>query len=197
MNSDRLARRVFLQCSSGLAGGTVLRAAMPGLLALAQTACGARDEAAAFEQLSEREATEFAAIAARIIPTTDTPGAQDAGVIYFIDQAFGSLMKDRYAEAVADLDEFQRGVGKAFPGAKLFSELSEQQQDQFLAAHEDTSLFALLRRMTIFGFFGMQVYGGNHELIGWKMLGFEGRHAWQPPFGHYDAEKMQGTDHGG
>ena len=48
-----------------------------------------------FSVLSEEEAQEFQAIAARIIPTDETPGATEAGVIYFIDNV---LADDREAE---------------------------------------------------------------------------------------------------
>jgi len=196
MNSDRLTRRLFLQGSSGFAGSSLLRATLPGLLALGEAACSARDKAAAFAVLGDDEAVEFAAIAARIIPGTDSPGADEAGVIYFIDQAFGSLMQDRYQPAVADLAAFQADIAASFPGRTRFSELGEEEQDRYLAARDETRFFHLLRRMTIFGFFGMQEYGGNHGLLGWQLLGFEGRHAWQAPFGHYDAQYMQGAQDG-
>jgi hypothetical protein len=34
----------------------------------------------------------------------------------------------------------------------------------------------------------MPKYGGNHDKAGWKLLGFEDRHVWQPPFGYYDKD---------
>ena len=40
-----------------------------------------------FEFFTPEQAVEVEAIAARIIPTDDTPGAREAGVIYFIDRA--------------------------------------------------------------------------------------------------------------
>ena len=30
-------------------------------------------------------------------------------------------------------------------------------------------------------------YGGNRDRVGWKLIGFEDRMAYQPPFGYYDA----------
>jgi hypothetical protein len=31
-------------------------------------------------------------------------------------------------------------------------------------------------------------YGGNRDEVGWKLIGFEAPHPWQPPFGYYDAD---------
>ena len=41
--------------------------------------------------------------------------------------------------------------------------------------------------LTILGMFSSPKYGGNFEGSGWKMMGFEDRHAFTPPFGFYDA----------
>ena len=60
---------------------------MPGVReALAHAAAitsGAQPER--FEVFTAAEAADIRAIAARIVPTTDTPGATEAGVVYFID----------------------------------------------------------------------------------------------------------------
>lgn len=192
MNNDQLTRRLFLQGSGSMAGSTLLRTAIPGILATAQAACTSRDEGTGFKVLSAEEAAEFAAIAARILPTTDTPGASEAGVIHFMDQAFGSFMQ-------TDLEDARSGLGtlQATIGEPLFSSLDETAQDRQLTAIEDTSFFSLMHRMTIYGFFGMQSYGGNIDNAGWKALGIDSPlHAWQPPFGYYDAEYMRGEQNG-
>ena len=72
---EHLSRRLFLQSAGALTGSTYLRILAPGVAAISQAACSARDQGAAFEVLVGPEARDFAAIAARIIPTTDTPGA--------------------------------------------------------------------------------------------------------------------------
>jgi hypothetical protein len=36
------------------------------------------------------------------------------------------------------------------------------------------------------GFFGNPSYGGNRDLVGWKLIGFEDRFQFEPPFGYYD-----------
>ena len=35
-------------------------------------------------------------------------------------------------------------------------------------------------------------WGGNREQAGWKLLGFDPRGIWQPPFGAYDATAAEG-----
>jgi gluconate 2-dehydrogenase gamma chain len=186
MSVENLTRRLFLQ---GSAGAALMRTGTAGLLAIAESACTARDEASAFETLSAAEAREFEAIAARILPTTDTPGAREAGVIWFMDKAFGSFGAEFYAEAQKGLAEFQSAIAANFPGAKTFSDLDEADQDRHLQAEQDSEFFELMRTVTILGFFSMSKYGGNRDNIGWNLLGLPAGHAaWQPPFGHYDAE---------
>jgi hypothetical protein len=41
--------------------------------------------------------------------------------------------------------------------------------------------------LTHCGMFAMPSWGGNKDLAGWNLIGFDSRHAWQPPFGFYDA----------
>jgi gluconate 2-dehydrogenase gamma chain len=192
MNIDYLTRRLFLQ---GSAGAAFARTGIAGLLAIAESACTARDESADFETLSSDEAREFEAIAARILPTTDTPGAREAGVIWFMDKAFGSFGAEYYEDARKGLKEFQAAIPESFPGAQKFSDLDEADQDQYLQTRQDSDFFQLMRSTTIMGFFSMSQYGGNRDDIGWKLLGLTGGHAaWQPPFGYYDAEYVSQTD---
>lgn len=192
------SRREFLAGSGTLAAGSAVRIGLPGILALSGVACTARDEGAAFEILTPAEAREFEAIAARILPTTDTPGAREAGVIWFMDKSFGSFMQDSLAFARSGLDEFQAGIAAAYAGASLFSDLDETDQDRWLAAQEQTPFFGFVRFLTLAGFFGMSAHGGNRDNLGWKLLGFGTEHhqAWQPPFGYYDAEYMRSNSNG-
>lgn len=198
MAGDRnLSRRQFLQSSSAITGAAALRIGTPALLAITQAACSAKQESAPFVALTADEASDFAAIAARIIPTTDTPGATEAGVIYFIDNAFAAEMSAQLSTARAGLAEFRAKLADAYPDAKQFSDLPVDDQDAYLMTVQDGPLFGLLRVMTIFGMFAMSKYGGNKNNIGWQLLNFDGAHGgWQYPFGHYDAEVHGGSDHG-
>lgn len=92
-----VSRRRFLQSVSTMTGSTFIQLSTPALVAITQSACTARQQSTAFVALDDRAAADFAAITARIIPTTDTPGATEAGVIHFIDNAFAAEMKSRSA----------------------------------------------------------------------------------------------------
>jgi len=192
MSRIELTRRFFLQGSGGIAGSTLLKAGVPAFIALSQSACSARDAGAAFETLSAVEGRELEAIGARIFPTTDTPGAREAGAIWFIDKAYGSILADSLATDRLLLADFQSGVTAAYPGAELFSDLDEADQDAYLTRHQHTEFFNTVRFMTLAGVFGIGTWGGNRYDIGWKHVGMDGPpHAWTPPFGHYDAEYME------
>lgn len=185
---EDLTRRLFLQSAGAMAGSAYLRILAPGIAAISQAACSARDESAAFTTLHTAEARDFAAIAARIMPTTDTPGATEAGVIHFIDQAFAAEMSPQLDFARGGLAEFNAALA-ASHGDKRLDELDESAQDAFLATREETPFFEMMWAMTVFGFFSMPKYGGNRDKVGWKLVGFEGDHGgWRYPFGYYDAQ---------
>ncbi len=188
MDRQDTSRRNFLRGGVALAGGSWLRYTAPGIAALAQAACSAQEDAAAFAILTAKEATEFEAIAARILPTTDTPGAREAGVIWFFDQSFGTFNAGNLQFARSGLAEFQTAIDSG----ELFSDLDEEAQDAFLKTQEQTPFFNMIWFMTLTGFFGMSKYGGNRNDIGWKLLDVDpGMHAYQSPFGYYDAEYMK------
>ena len=192
-NNNDLSRRQFLLSSGALSGSTFIRVAAPSLAAIVQVACTAKSGGAAFEVLSESEAADITAIAARIIPTTDTPGATEAGVIYFFDSALTAAMSDK-------LDVVREGLAQLNAdavGVDSFSELAPDDQDEQLRAIESSAFFQLMREMTIYGFFAMSEYGGNKDHVGWNLIGFEGHHGgWQYPFGYYDAQVHRGADDG-
>ncbi|MDH5345643.1 MAG: gluconate 2-dehydrogenase subunit 3 family protein, partial [Gammaproteobacteria bacterium] len=138
--------------------------------------------------LDEAEAAEFEAIAARIIPTTDTPGSREAGVIHFFDQSFGTFNAPMLPMLQSGLEALQAGI----EDGRKFSELSEPEQDALLEASQDTPFFQVIRVMTFAGFFGMSEYGGNKGGVGWKLLGMDPHtHSYTSPFGYYDAEYLK------
>lgn len=196
--SSPWSRREFLAGSGGLAGAALWRGGLPALLAISGAACSARDEGAAFEVLTADEGREIEAITARILPTTDTPGAREAGVVWFFDKSFGTVMRDRLDFVRSGLAEFEAGIPAAFPGVQRFSELEDGDRDAYLESHENTPFFGLVHFMTLAGFFGISSHGGNRDHVGWQLIGFPTEHhtAWQPPFGYYDAEYMQGESDG-
>ena len=64
-------------------------------------------------------------------------------------------------------------------------------QDQLLARIENTEFFATARYLTIAGMFALPEYGGNKNLVGDELIGFEGRLGWPVPFGYYDADYIE------
>lgn len=189
---DELTRRGFLQGGGGFVAGTLMKAGVTALAAVSQAACTARDEGAAFETITNDEAREIIALAARILPTTDTPGATEAGAVYFFDKALGSFFAGQLEMGRGMLAEFQSGIPGAYPGAERFSDLDEADQDAYLKANEQTPFFRGVRILTIMGVFCLSEYGGNRDDIGWKLLGMGGPpRAWTYPFGYYDAEYMK------
>jgi len=192
-HSKSLSRRSFLQSSTAASCAAFLKVGMPSLLAMTQAACSARDEGAAFRVLGADEAADRAAIAARIFPATDTPGANELGVIYFFDRALGAEMQGALAPLRSFIADLNAGAGQS----GRFSALSDEAQDALLEAHEQDDRFETCRLATLFGVFGMARHGGNKDHASWRLIGFEGHHgAWESPFGYYDAEYLKEHGHG-
>lgn len=188
MDHSAISRRLFLEQSAGVAGMAWARVAIPGLAAISQAACTAKEEKAPFTILNDAEALEFEAIAARIIPTTDTPGATEAGVVYFLDQSFGTFNAPMLPMLRGGLDELQSGIADG----RKFSALGPNEQDAILEQAQNTPFFQIFRIMTFAGFFGLTEYGGNKDGVGWELLGMNpNEHAYSSPFGYYDAEYLK------
>jgi gluconate 2-dehydrogenase gamma chain len=83
--------------------------------------------------------------------------------------------------------EVQKKRRELFPGSTSVAALMSDQQIQLIKAIETTEFFELLRTHTMYGFLGNPSYGGNRDRVGWKLIGFEDRMAFQHPFGYYDA----------
>lgn len=184
------SRRDFLRDSTLASGGLAAALSLPAVVTAAAAAQKAHAKKASFKVLSMLEATEIDAITAQIIPTDETPGAREAGVVYFIDEAFATFMAGALPGLRGSLEEFQAGVPKMFAGKASFVTLSDQQQIDYLSANEQAPAFGFLQFLTNLGFFANPSYRGNRDHIGWKLIGFEHQHAWVPPFGYYDAQVL-------
>jgi gluconate 2-dehydrogenase gamma chain len=158
-----------------------------------------------FDFFTPELAAEVDAMVARIIPTDETPGAREAGVVYFIDRALVTFARDDqrlYAEGMAEL---QTRTRQMFPTVEKFSLATAEQQDQVLSSAEDKAafidrpfasrslqpnFFETLRHHTIAGFLidPDSERCGNQGGVGWRVIGREPEHAFQPPFGDYDKD---------
>ena len=74
------------------------------------------------------------------------------------------------------------------PDAASFASLTSAQQIEYLTSVERTPFFDTTRLLTLLGLFSMPEYGGNRNGVGWKLIGFDDQHAFQPPFGYYDRD---------
>jgi gluconate 2-dehydrogenase gamma chain len=133
-------------------------------------------------------AAEIKAIAGQIIPETDTPGADRAGVIWFIDGALAGYDRDKRDLYARGLRETQSRRAELFPNSTSLESLTPDQRIELLKAIEKTEFFKQVRFHTILGFFGHPMHGGNRDMVGWKMLGLQHSMRYEPPFGYYDSQ---------
>ncbi|MBU6267189.1 MAG: gluconate 2-dehydrogenase subunit 3 family protein [Sphingomonadales bacterium] len=136
--------------------------------------------------LTAAEAAEVDAVANLIVPGGKAPGARDAAVIFFIDNALGSFFAAQLPGFRTGLAEFATGYAARYGADKPFSAAPEAQQIAWLQAVDKTPYFAAVRRLTVLGLIALPKYGGNRDNLGWKLLGVEDNHVWSPPFGYYD-----------
>ena len=187
MKQRQMSRRAFLNAGGDAAKGSCIILTMPMIL----TACGQANDARTsnndFQLLSEEEVLEYSAISARIIPSNGTPGATEAGVIYFIDSVVADNREVEHQILKDGLATLQ-SEGAAQFGVASFYLLNEEQQDQLLRQIESSQFFNTIRFLTVAGMFSSPEYGGNRDKVGFELLGFTDQHAWQPPFGFYDAD---------
>ena len=186
MKASRLNRRNFLSTSGSLVAGGWLSRALPPIYATAQAACSKRDQEEVFVHLDSLGAADLAAMAEQILPSTETPGAREAGVIWFIDEALGGFM----AAMAEPVNEGLRQLNTSLNDGVRFADLDWNQQKSALQAIETTPFFNMVHFLTVAGMFAMPSYGGNRDKLGWALLGFEDQHSWQPPFGYYDANYL-------
>ncbi len=201
---DGSSRRDFVSFAVAQAGAFWLTACLPAVAAAASHAHRAAQAGERkFEFFTREQAEEIEAIAAQIIPADDTPGAREAGVIYFIDRALVSFDHGNQPVYKEGLEQLSAAVRSMFPGSERFSLLTLADQTKLLHAIEhpanmqdrhasptghDVPFFELVRVHTIVGFFSNPEYGGNRDGIGWKLIGQDSAHAFEPPFGYYDRD---------
>jgi len=181
-------RRAFLRAA--VAAGAAWSAA--DLLAVEDALAWSAGQAAAkagggFSALSATEAETVVALSSRIIPSVDKrPGAQEAGVVFFVDRAlatFNASQKKMYAEGLQDLNQRASAMFKG-----VFATLTTAQQDDVIRAIEKTPFFQAVRFDTIVGTFALPGWGGNRDYAGWHLIGLDHQMAFQAPFGAYDVE---------
>src|SRR6266481_4975165 len=173
-----LNRRNFLTRAGSAVSAVWISAHWPAIVAAAEHAHQAAKSAspAKFQFFSPEQAVEIDAITARIIPSDETPGAREAGVVYFIDRAlttFSSVTPEQQDKILHSFDD-QAAGGRGI----------------YRASADASPFFETVRVHTIVGFLvdPESGRGGNRDAVGWKLIGRDREHMFQPPFGYYDKD---------
>lgn len=189
MDKAAQTRREFLSTAGSALGVAWAAAHWPAIASAHSHAVAAVAESATatFGFLSADEARDVDAIASQIIPTDESPGAHEAGSVYFIDRSLQTWQAVHAVQFRAGLKEFQTAFTAAHPGVR-FADADSPTQIAFLTTVEKSQFFEGMRAMTLIGLFALPQYGGNRDGIGWRLIGFSDQHAFTPPFGYYDRD---------
>src|ERR1700690_2140520 len=201
------ARRDFLLKMGGVAGVAWMNAQWPAIVAAGEHAhqAAAAKQAIAFEVFTAEQALEVEAIASRLIPTDDMPGAKEAGVVYFIDRALKTFAIDARPVYDVGLPGLNQLTSETFPGVARFSSPTPEEQDKLLPELSEASpqqtgqprrrqkvvgadFFQTILFHTVAGFLADPEQGGNRDYAGWKVIGRDPEHTFAPPFGFYDKD---------
>ena len=189
---QKLSRRATLRSLGAIAGVAALDWA-----AIARASHDAHQAAHSgaplqYSLLGAADAADVEALTSQIVPSDETPGAREAGASLFIDHALGSFFAHLRPAFTAGLALFQAAARAAYPHSPSFAALSSDQQIAFLHTVDSTPFFELARQLTMCGMFTNPSYGGNRDKLGWKLIGFEDHHMFEPPFGYYDTPGNEG-----
>ena len=139
--------------------------------------------------LTHEEVLILAAIAERIFPKTDTPGAVEIGAVNYIEIALAgdyAALAPLYRQGLRALQRYCRSKF-----AKHFIDLAAAEQDtvlrEFETGAQDTfaqaaEFFETVRYHVLEGVFCEPQYGGNKDMTGWRLVDFPGQQ-----FGYADA----------
>src|SRR5262245_46369416 len=122
--------------------------------------------AAQAARLSPAHASIAGAVADRILPRTDTPGALDVGVKEFIDLLYAEFMSPDEQKMLTDGLDTVEAAAKSAQGASFVS-LPADRQDTLLRgianAEEgrEQGFFRLIRSATVLGYFTSEPVGRN------------------------------------
>ncbi len=193
--SNSISRRSFLSKSSIYGGALAMSVKLPLAEAAAKLSTGP-------EVINAGQWRTIEAMTARVIPTDDQPGALEANCVNFIDKALANEEAAAAAGVLQGLSLLDRlcetHYGRPFVG------LEAAQQDAVLSslqagtaqpwATDDPlsgDFFEVIRSLTIIGFLAEPKYGGNADMVGWKVAGYPGpRHHG----GGYSPEQMIGEE---
>jgi len=139
--------------------------------------------------LTPEESKILAAVADRIFPQTETPGAVEIGAVQYIEIALAGAYAVLAPVYRRGLRAIERCAKEKF--RRAFCLLSEAQKDEVLVDFETGAVrgfklavdfFEIVRCHVLEGVFCEPQYGGNRDMIGWRLVDFPGQQ-----FGYADA----------
>jgi hypothetical protein len=139
--------------------------------------------------LSAAQERLLAVIAERIFPASDTPGAVEIGAVDYIKVALAGDYAALLPLYRAGLRGIERHALRTF--GRRFLRLGAEQQDAILRDFEAGAVsgcraaadfFETVRYHVLEGVFCEPHYGGNKDMLGWKLVNFPGQQ-----FGYSDA----------
>lgn len=141
---------------------------------------GNEDETSATYQLkflTTEEAETVEAVAARIIPSDERPGAKEARVVDFIDHMLATSYSSQQRLYREGLQQLNNTCQSRF--TRPFAKLGEADQDNLLSQVELKKIpeweqagdfFSTIRNHTIEGMFSDPKYHGNAGRVGWELM---------------------------
>lgn len=184
--SEPLSRRDFVATAGALGAVWLLADAAERSEAVAHAAHQISQAQPTLSVLTREQAAEIEAFSSRIIPSDDTPGAREAGVVYFIDRGLNGWARDQRPVFTEGLTKLAADVAAKFPGQSRLSALTPAQQDEVLRSIEQTPFFGAVRFATLAGMFSLPAHGGNRDFAGWRLIGQDNAMEYKSPFGWYD-----------
>jgi gluconate 2-dehydrogenase gamma chain len=139
--------------------------------------------------LTPEESKILAAVADRIFPQTETPGAVEIGAVQYIEIALAgayAVLAPVYRRGLRAIERCAKAKFR-----RAFCLLSEAQKDEVLVDFETGAVrgfklavdfFEIVRCHVLEGVFCEPQYGGNRDMIGWRLVDFPGQQ-----FGYADA----------
>lgn len=158
-----ISRRDAIRRAALFLGIAVSPAWMEGLLAAQATAKGS---GAKPQHLSAEQFEIAGAVAERILPRTETPGAKDVGVPAFIDLIVGGYFTETERKTLLDgFADLQARSRRAHRSG--FAQLAPAAQDGLLreiaaeSQAKEKTFFHLIKDLTLIGYFTSEEIGKN------------------------------------
>ena len=191
-STDPIGRRRALQVIGGAAALPLLPEELFGNAHLAHLHLHRQEtggEPPPLAVLSEHQARTFDAIAERILPATDTPGAGDAEIPAFVDRLLaGWLPEEARDHLLAELDRFDARARQRHPDGAGFVALPDERKDSLLTEAQDEALaqrdgrafsrnpnrlheqpfFDLVKWLTLFGYYTSEA--GMKSELGYRIV---------------------------